>query len=70
VLVLPVLLWAFFWLSGTAAPYLQKNVLRVYLWFYRSWTAFLLLSCHSSPCRNMDVLARYSLLAAMQVFLC
>jgi hypothetical protein len=70
VLVLPLTFWAFSWLSGIAAPYLQKIVHCVYLWFYQSWTAFLLLSCHSSRGGHMGVLAMDSLLAAMQVFLC
>jgi hypothetical protein len=51
----------FFWLSGAAAhpPHSpQKHVLCAYLWFYQSWTALPLLSCHPSPCQNVSVLAR------------
>jgi hypothetical protein len=65
--VLPVSLWAFSWLTGVAAQSLQKHVLHASSWFSRSDTAFQLLSCHPSPCRKRGVLARESLLAAMQM---
>src|SRR5947209_4194732 len=65
--VLPVLPWAFYWLSGVAAQSLQKHVLDSSSWFSRSDTAFPLLSCHPSPCRKRGVLTRESLLTAMQV---
>jgi len=45
---------------------LQQQVLCAFLWFARSWTAFLHLSYYPLPCQNMGVLARESLLAASQ----
>jgi hypothetical protein len=64
--VLLVSLWASSWLSGVAAQALQKQVLRASPWFSRSETAFLFLSCHPLACRNMGVLAKESLPAAVQ----
>jgi hypothetical protein len=61
------LIRSFSWLSNAAELSLQKNVLCAFLWLSQSWKAFQLLSCHSSPCRNMDVLAGENLSAVLQM---
>src|SRR5438093_13711921 len=60
-----MVLRAFSCLSGVATQSLPKHVPHSSSWFSRSDTAFPLLSCHSSACRNKGVLARESFLAAM-----
>ena len=44
----------------------KYQVLRASPWFSRSETAFLFLSCHSSACPNLGVLAKENLPAAVQ----
>jgi len=62
-----VSLWASSWPSGAAAQSPQRHTLCASLRFSRSWTAFLLLSCHAFSCRSRNVLAKESLLAVARM---